>query len=131
MPKIPCFLCTQELGLRRDKHKKPYFVCDSCGMQIFVRGRQGMENLSQLIETIREHDFPFREHARILHEIQAVLTEIRGLEKELKALDSIFDALASAKHNKNKERARKSLDARIQTLLMRLERIAHSDAKSA
>src|SRR5437879_5883810 len=127
MAKIPCFLCSQELRLRRDKHKKPYFVCDPCGVQIFVRGRQGIENLTQLIETIREHDFPFREHARILHEIQAVLTEIRGLEKELEALDSAFDAFASDRHNKDKERARESLNARIDTLLLQLERIAHTD----
>lgn len=128
---IYCFLCSQELGLRRDKHKKPCFVCDSCGVQIFVRGRQGIENLAQLINELKKRDFSFREHARVLYEIQAVLTEIRGLEKELEALDSVFDAFASAKHNKNKESARKSLDARIQSLLMQLERIAHSDAKSA
>ena len=95
MAKIPCFLCSQELRLRRDRNGKPYFVCDVCAMQIFVRGRQGIENLTQLIKTIREHDFPFREHARILYEIQAVLTEIRGLEKELESLDSVFDAFAS------------------------------------
>ena len=54
MAKIPCFLCSNELRLRRDKHKKPYFVCDPCGVQIFVRGRQGIENLAQLIETLQE-----------------------------------------------------------------------------
>jgi hypothetical protein len=65
-----------------------------------------------------------------LHEIQAVLTEIRGLEKELEALDSVFDVFASDRHNKDKERARKSLNARIDTLLLQLERIAHADAQS-
>ena len=80
MSKIPCFLCSQELKQRKDKNNKPYFICDPCGMQIFVRGRQGIENLNQLIATLRGHDFPFREHARVLHEIQAVLTEIRGIK---------------------------------------------------
>ena len=131
MAKIPCFLCSQELRLRRDKHSKPYFVCDSCGVQIFVRGRQGIENLSQLIETLKEHDFPFREHARILHEIQAVLTEIRGLEKEIEKLDSMFDVFASKRHKKNKESAHRSLNARINSLLLQLEHIAHSDTQSA
>jgi len=128
---IWCFLCSQELMQRKDKHGKPYFVCDPCGVQMFIRGRQGIKNLGQLLVTLREHDFPFREHAAVLYEIQAVLTEIRGLEKELKALDSVFDAFASVKHNKNKERARKSLNARIETLLLQLERIAHSEAESA
>jgi DNA-directed RNA polymerase subunit RPC12/RpoP len=130
MAKIPCFLCSQELRLRRDKHEKPYFVCDSCGMQIFVRGRQGIENLAQLIEMLRERDFPFREHARVLHEIQAVLTELRGVEKEIEKLDSLFDVFASDRRTKDKTRARKSLDTRIETLLSQLERIAHAKTQS-
>lgn len=76
--KIPCFLCVQELTQRTDKNRKPYFICDPCGVQIFIRGRQGIKNLSQLIATLKERDFPFREHAHTLYEIQAVLTEIRA-----------------------------------------------------
>ena len=130
MAKMPCFLCSKELELRRDKHKKPYFVCDSCGVQIFVRGRQGIENLEELIKTLRERDFPFKEHARVLHEIQAVLTEIRGVGKEIEKLDSGFDVFASDRRVKDKKRARKSLDTRIETLLVQLERIAHMHAQS-
>jgi hypothetical protein len=99
-------------------------------MQIFVRGRQGIENLAQLIKTLREHDFPFREHARILHKIQATLTELRGLEKEIEKLDSLFDVFASDRRTKDKARARKSLDRRIETLLLELERIAHAKTQS-
>jgi DNA-directed RNA polymerase subunit RPC12/RpoP len=128
MAKIPCILCSKELQLRRDKHRKPYFICDSCGVQLFVRGRQGIENLAQLIKTLRERDFPFREHAGVLHEIQAVLTELRGVEKEIEKLDSTFDVFASDRH---KKRARKSLDARIELLLVRLERMAHVNTQSA
>ena len=126
MAKIPCFLCSKELELRRDKHKKPYFVCDLCGVQIFVRGREGIENLAQLIKTLEEHDFPFREHARVLHEIQAVLTEIRGIEKEIEKLDSMFDFFTSDRRMKDKTRLRKALDARIDAQLRELERIAHN-----
>jgi len=126
--KIPCFLCSQELQLRRDKHEKAYFVCDVCGMQIFVRGRQGNENLKQLIETLRERDFPFREHARVLHEIQAVLSELRGLEKEIENLDSVLDVFATDRRKKDKTRVRQSLNARVENLLSQLERIANADA---
>lgn len=128
MARIPCFLCSEELRLRRDKHKKPYFVCDVCGVQIFIRGRQGIKNLAQLIAQLEEKDFPFREHARVLYEIQAVLTEIRGLEKEIENLDCVFDMLAPERHKKDKTRVRKSLNARIENLLSQLERIAHADA---
>ena len=102
MAKIPCFLCSQELRIRKDRHSKPYVVCDVCGVQTFIRGRQGIKNLTQLIDTLREHDFPFREHARILYEIQAVLTEIRGLEQEIEKLDGILDVFTSKRRMKKK-----------------------------
>jgi chaperonin cofactor prefoldin len=119
--KIPCFLCVQELQQRTDKNRKPYFICDPCGVQIFIRGRQGIKNLAQLIATLRERDFPFREHAHTLYEIQAVLTEIRGIEKEIKTMESVLDVLFT---NENKERARELLNKRIETLLSRLDVIA-------
>lgn len=127
MAKIPCFLCSQELPQRKDKNDKPYFICDPCGMQIFVRGRQGMENLTELIATLRQHDFPFREHARVLHEIQAVLTEIRGLKKELKKVDGLLNILSDDEH---KERTRELLNTRIENLFLRLEQIANGDTQS-
>ena len=124
MSKIPCFLCSQELTQRKDKNDKPYFICDPCGVQIFVRGRQGIANLAQLIATLREHDFPFHEHARVLYEIQAILTEIRGLNKEIKKLDSVLHIFSDDKRD---TRTRKLLNARIEFLFSRLEQIANSE----
>jgi DNA-directed RNA polymerase subunit RPC12/RpoP len=124
MAHIPCFLCSQELPQRKDKHSKPYFVCDSCGVQVFVRGRQGIKNLAQLITTLREHDFPFREHAAVLYEIQAVLTEIRGIKEEINKLDSLLEIFTDDEY---KKRARKLLNNRIETLLGRLQQIADDD----
>jgi len=100
-------------------------------MQIFVRGRKGIENLTQLIDMLRERDFPFREHARMLHEIQAALTEIRGLEKELETVDSVFDMFASDRKLKDKTRVRKSLNKRIDNLLSALDEIASSNTGEA
>jgi DNA-directed RNA polymerase subunit RPC12/RpoP len=121
MAKIPCFLCSSELRQRKDKNRKPYFVCDPCGVQIFVRGRQGIENLAQLIETLKERDFPFREHAQTLHEIQAILTEIRGIKKEIKSLDSVLDIF---REDEDKKRTRALLEKRIEKLLGCLDLIA-------
>src|SRR5438477_3605961 len=125
MAQIPCFLCTQELRMRRDKRNKPYFICDPCGMQIFVRGRQGIDNLHELMATLRERDFTFREHARVLHEIQAVLTELRGIKEEIKKLDGLLEIFTDDEH---KKRTRKLLNRRIETLLGRLEQIADGNA---
>jgi chaperonin cofactor prefoldin len=126
MAKIPCFLCINELRQRKDKNQKPYFICDPCGVQIFIRGRQGIENLSQLIAELKKRDFPFREHAHTLYEIQAVLTEIRGIEKEIKSMDSVLDIFST---NEHKERARELLNKRIETLLRRLHLIAIGRAR--
>jgi DNA-directed RNA polymerase subunit RPC12/RpoP len=121
MSKIPCFLCIQELTQRTDKNRKPYFVCDPCGVQIFVRGRQGIKNLSELVATLKERDFAFRQHTDTLYEIQGVLTEIRGIEKEIDELKSVFDIVIP---DERKDRTRELLKQRIETLLGRLELIA-------
>jgi hypothetical protein len=123
MSAIPCLLCGKRLGKRIDKNGKPYFCCDPCGVQLFIRRPQGIENLAELIQTLGKKNLPFRDHALVLYEIQAILGEIRGLRKELDALDSIFDLFSD---NKEKKRTRKLLERRIDGLFSRLERIAES-----
>jgi DNA-directed RNA polymerase subunit RPC12/RpoP len=49
---LPCFLCHKQLDLRISKTEKPYFVCEDCGMQIFVRGKRGIERLQRLLGTV-------------------------------------------------------------------------------
>jgi hypothetical protein len=48
MPKLKCFLCTDLLEQRTDKNGKPYFVCDPCGTQYFVRKPTGIAHLNAL-----------------------------------------------------------------------------------
>lgn len=121
MEKFPCFLCSKWLVVRTDKNNKKYVICDVCGVQAFIRGRQGLENLADLLAILRERDFPFREHAVVLFQIQALLTEIRGVKKEIEKLDSVFEIFSKDEY---RERTRKLLHQRIETLLERLERIA-------
>jgi DNA-directed RNA polymerase subunit RPC12/RpoP len=49
MALLPCFLCHKQLDLRISKTEKPYFVCEDCGMQIFVRGKRGIQRLQKLL----------------------------------------------------------------------------------
>jgi DNA-directed RNA polymerase subunit RPC12/RpoP len=46
---LPCVLCGRLLQQREDKNGKPYFVCDECGVQLFVRGPNGRERLIHLL----------------------------------------------------------------------------------
>jgi len=127
MPAIPCFLCGKQLKRRIDKNRKPYFICDPCGTQIFIRRPQGIENLSELIATLKGRDLPFREHTHTLYKIQAVLAEIRGVKKEIKTLDREV-GLFSRDKDKDRKRTRELLQLRIKTLLTQLKTIAQRDA---
>jgi hypothetical protein len=124
MPQIPCVLCGKQLDVRTDKNSKRYTCCEGCGAQFFIRRRQGIENLAELIRTLKGQKLPFHEHAMTLYEIQATLAEIRGLKKELRDLDNVFNLFSN---DKDKQRARKSLRARIDLLLSDLEHIARGE----
>jgi hypothetical protein len=50
---VPCVLCNRYLEQREDKNGKPYFVCDECGIQLFVRGTNGIERLARLQSRLR------------------------------------------------------------------------------
>jgi hypothetical protein len=36
--------------VRMTKKKKPYVVCDPCGIQLFIRGSAGIEGFTKLVE---------------------------------------------------------------------------------
>lgn len=44
---LPCPTCHKELEQRESRKSKPYFVCESCGVQVFIRYQKGIERLSQ------------------------------------------------------------------------------------
>ena len=47
--RFPCPLCGQGLDERETKKKKPYVICDPCGVQLFVRSKAGMRIFEQLV----------------------------------------------------------------------------------
>jgi len=49
-----CFLCNRELDIRLSKKDRPYLICDSCQIQIFIRGSKGIERLARLIQKREE-----------------------------------------------------------------------------
>ncbi len=46
---LGCLLCSSVLDKRIDKNGKPYFICNSCGTQFFVRGQEGISRLEALM----------------------------------------------------------------------------------
>ena len=47
---FPCPLCGAGLPILISKRNKPYCTCNSCGVQIFVRGKAGISRLFKLAE---------------------------------------------------------------------------------
>jgi chaperonin cofactor prefoldin len=114
-------LCGKKLDQRTDKNGKFYFTCDPCGTQFFVRRRQGIEKLAELIRNLSECEIPIRRHAHFLYEIHAILSEIDGLKAEIKTLDGQIGIFVV---DEEKVRARKLLKTRIETLLSDLAYIS-------
>jgi predicted RNA-binding Zn-ribbon protein involved in translation (DUF1610 family) len=45
--RFPCPVCGSDLPLRLARTHKPYCHCDSCGLQLFIRGKSGIQKLQQ------------------------------------------------------------------------------------
>ena len=126
MPFLPCILCGKQLDQRTDKNGKFYFTCDPCGTQFFIRRKQGIEKLEELIRELNKRGFSITQHAQSLYEIQAILSEIDGLKSEIEKLDGQIGILVI---DEDKVQARKLLKMRIRGLLSKLGKIAKRNSE--
>ena len=51
-----CPLCEKALRVKLTKKDKPYVVCDLCGIQLFIRGKEGV---NALVTYLKETTFMF------------------------------------------------------------------------
>ena len=123
MASIPCLLCGSDLEIRTDKHKKPYFICDHCGVQAFVRKQPGIVQLEKLLRNLRTQDFQFAKHKESFLQICAVLNEIDDLKREIEKQEKKSGFFSS---DSDAERAIEALKARISALLSVLEKHAEN-----
>jgi hypothetical protein len=47
---FPCPVCMDPREVRITKKRKPYIICDACGIQLFVRGPAGIAALNRLLK---------------------------------------------------------------------------------
>jgi len=40
---MPCPVCKDEVQVKRTHRGKPYWQCDPCGVQVFVRRQEGIK----------------------------------------------------------------------------------------
>ena len=48
--RFPCPVCAVPQEVRSSKKDKPYITCNGCGGQVFVRGREGVQEFKKLLE---------------------------------------------------------------------------------
>jgi len=53
---FPCPLCGKPLDARATKKKKPYVICDPCGVQLFIRSKAGMRSFEQLVSAAEQRN---------------------------------------------------------------------------
>ncbi len=105
---------------RTDKNGKPYFVCDPCGIQLFVRRKQGIGLLEEVFRNIRRAAIPFRVHAKNLHEIRALIKEIGEVKTEINKIGFFF-------LSDEETRIRNALKTRLDNLLSQLDEMAEKE----
>jgi DNA-directed RNA polymerase subunit RPC12/RpoP len=120
LPFLPCILCGRKLEKRIDKNGKPYFVCDPCGIQLFVRRKHGMELLEEVFRNSEKAQLPFTVHARDLYEIRALIKEIEGVKAEISKVGSFF-------LSDEEFRIRNALKTKLKNLLFQLDQMAKEE----
>jgi hypothetical protein len=53
---FPCPVCADPREVRESKKGKPYIVCDSCGVQLFVRNENGIRGFEELVAAADEQN---------------------------------------------------------------------------
>jgi hypothetical protein len=114
------------LEKRTSKTGKPYFVCDPCGIQLFVRRKGGIERLDAFMRASEKNAIPFKEHAHRLFEIQAILGDIRGTKTEIEKLAGEIGVFFP---DQDKIRACNSLKTRLEALQEELEKLAEKSTR--
>lgn len=120
---IPCILCGKFLEERTSKNQKPYFVCDPCGMQLFIRRKMGTEKLEQIKKSISENSIFIKKPHKLL-EIQKSIAEITGIKAEIAKIERsvlIF-------YSEEESRMKKALQNRLEAALQELEGLEASKA---
>lgn len=119
-----CPICWRLWPVRNSKKNKPYYICEVCGVQVFIRGKEGIKRLAARIadkEILNKvNDSNFSETQKLIElksKIELLKTEIDNLDD-----DSIFNLFGD--DNSDQLNALKSklkdLESRYLTILSKI-----------
>lgn len=105
--KFPCPVCGSDLQLRLARTQKPYCHCDSCGIQLFFRGKNGIQRLRKLIASgvftsglsratvLYNRLQQLKEQRKRLKDREGLFFRDRDLEQAIRAADAEIEAVRS------------------------------------
>ena len=96
---IPCFLCGNKCEIKLSKRGKPYFVCDPCGIQVFIRREAGIQLFNKAVNELGNVIFNWGK-ANPSYELIGIVNQLAQLKAKLAEIDGkrgIFDFLESDK----------------------------------
>jgi t-SNARE complex subunit (syntaxin) len=105
--------------MRTSKKNKPYFVCDACGVQVFVRRTYGIEKLTTLLKELQHRDIYTRANSPEFLRILAINNEMSATKAEIKKIkEKVFLLM-----NNEEEAAVEALERRLKNLSSELGRL--------
>ncbi|MBI4480956.1 MAG: hypothetical protein HY651_13130 [Acidobacteria bacterium] len=115
-----CPLCGTELPIEITQKQKPYCVCNTCGIQIFFRGKLGIKRLQIMLESLDPVSQDFS-GATVVVSFYNRLEQLRRQRNELDAKQGIIF------RNHTLDDAMETLDGEIQ----RIESVIRKARKNA
>lgn len=87
---IPCFLCGDFQDLKPSKKDKPYFICDTCGIQCFIRKMDGINRLKEIALDPKLNRIYYKGTFLRNSHIFKTKERIKLIKEKIKQIDIIF-----------------------------------------
>jgi CxxC motif-containing protein len=104
--------------LRLSKKAKPYFICDPCGVQAFIRKETGVQRLKGILGPIQELPETIKSPNKVLESIK-LIEELRGKYTEIENQEGITDLFIT---DESRELQKAALQAEIIRVEKRLKK---------
>ena len=125
-PNIPCFLCGKLLRVKQTKNDKPYFICEPCGLQVFVRCKPGIKSLNRLISRLSSKSLDIAEILNCSFEVISLNSRLAALRSNLSKLEESEPFSGFFGKQPDNEPAKKAVRSQIRKIELELKQLAES-----
>ena len=118
---IPCFLCFNSCPIKYSKRNKPYFICDHCGIQTFIRRDKGIELFNRLIQFIQGNSGISTNSGLNRPESIWLINQLITLQGKLKQIQGEQEKLNLFESNSGLEASEKLIKKEIRVIEEKIE----------